>query len=175
MTYPGGWQPAPQPPPSGPQIRLSLDTVQWLHVVTFGLGVLLLFLGFAPWVRIPVRVSFLGTVGESLSGYQGGLATTPALAFVAGTLALLAVLPGGSGMPGPLVPVLAMGLTLDYLFSIFALYSGLELAAGGIIVLLFSIVQSATAWTAYYLDRRRARVIPAPYAPPPPGPYPPPR
>jgi hypothetical protein len=157
------------PPPPRPGLRLT--PAAWLHVTTFGLGVLLLFLGFAPWAKPDIAGA------EGISAYEGGGGLSSALSFVVGGVSLFAVLPGGTGRAGPLPPVLALALALNFLFSVFAIPDGVELAAGGIISMLFNVILTATASIAYYLDVRRPRPsypsYPYPAAYPPPGPVPP--
>src|SRR6266498_1389012 len=82
MTYSGGFQPQPQP--YALSFRPPLIAAQWLHIGTFVLGVVLLFLGFAPWSKEE------GADSEGYSAYEGGAGLSPALSFAAGTVALLA-------------------------------------------------------------------------------------
>ncbi|MCT2581924.1 DUF5336 domain-containing protein [Actinophytocola gossypii] len=79
-----------------------------------------------------------------------------------GAIALLAILPGTTKRPGPVVPALATGLMLESFFSLFVILDGVELAAGGILAIIFNVIMASLAITGYLLDVRAARGVPAP-------------
>lgn len=179
LPDPSPYQPPPQSPP--PQSALPQSHVpqphpvgsggpgfapaQWLHLVTFVLGLAALFLGFAPAITIEFDAGDLFAydydmmqVDESASFYEGGVgALSPALLFAAGLAALLAVLPGGSSRPGPLVPALIIGVTLHMLFAIVVQDDTLGVGVGSIILLVLCVLQSSVAVCAYILDARTCR------------------
>ncbi|TCO65466.1 DUF5336 domain-containing protein [Actinocrispum wychmicini] len=171
MTFPSGapggypgqgpYQPPPGPgygpgPHQGGGLKLSL--AQILALGGAGLGVLILFLGFAP--------VFTGT-----SFYESVVGWIPALYLISGLLELPAFLPGDDKKPGFLPAVVSVGVTLTYLFSVFS-RSGL--AAGGVLVLVFGILQTGATVVGYLFE---AGIIkppaPSPYGMAPGG-YPPP-
>jgi hypothetical protein len=171
MTFPSGapggytgqgpqQQPQPGPgygPPHGHAPGLKLSLQQILALVAGGLGVLNLFLGFAPIVT-----------GSSF--YEAFFGWIPALLFVGGLLQLPAILPGDS-KPGLAPAVFSLGGALAFLFTVFSV-SG-DLAAGGVMVLIFGILQAGASIAAYLFE---AGIIkppaPNPYGAP--GGYPPP-
>ncbi|MBM7770202.1 hypothetical protein JOD54_000406 [Actinokineospora baliensis] len=149
MTYPGApggypgpgqpqQPPQPQPgfgpPPVASGSRFTL--AQTLHLVVLGLGALNLFLGFAP-------------LAASISFYEGGFGWVPGLLFAGGLLALPAVLAGDKKV-GVHSVALVLGATLAFLFSVFA--SDGELKAGGIMVLIFGLLQSGGAIAAFLFE-----------------------
>ncbi|MET0233630.1 MAG: DUF5336 domain-containing protein [Kibdelosporangium sp.] len=150
MTYPSGapggypgqgpHQPQPGPgygPPQGhaPGLKLSLPRI--LALVAGGLGVLNLLLGFAPLVT-------------SSSFYESGVgAWIPAVLFIGGLLQLPAILPGDQ-KPGIAPAAVSTGVALGFLFMVFALDA--SIAAGGVIVLIFAILQMGAAVAAYLFE-----------------------
>lgn len=169
MTYPSGapggypGQGPHQPPPGyGPAPHqgggLKLSLTQILALGSAGLGVLILFLGFAPLVT--------GT-----SFYEALFGWVPALYLISGLLEAPAFLPGDDKKPGILPALVSVGTTLSYLFTVFS-HSGL--AAGGILVLVFGLLQTGASVVGYLFE---AGIIkppaPNPYGTPP-GAYPPP-
>jgi hypothetical protein len=153
MTYPSGapggypgqgphQQPQPGPagygPPQGhggPGLKLSLPQI--LALVAGGLGVLNLFLGFAPLVT-----------GSSF--YESGVgAWIPAVLVIGGLLHLPAILPGDE-KPGIAPAAVTTGGALAFLFMVFAFDA--SLAAGGVMVLIFAILQMGAAVAAYLFD-----------------------
>jgi hypothetical protein len=137
--YPGQGPQQPQPgqgygPPQGGGMKLSLPQI--LALVAAGLGLLNLFLGFAP-------------VSTGTSFYEGGLGWIPAVLVIGGLLELPAILPGDD-KPGIAPAVVSLGGALAFLFMVFS-YSG-SLAAGGVMVLIFAILQAGAAVVAYLFD-----------------------
>ncbi|WP_026316268.1 DUF5336 domain-containing protein [Actinokineospora enzanensis] len=156
MTYPGGapggypgpgpqQPPQPQPgfgpPPAPAGSRFTL--VQTIQLVVAGLGVLNLFLGFAP-----LQSGGVGSYSASINFYDGP-GWIPGLLFVGGLLALPAILPGEDRKVGLTSPALTLGVTLAFLFTVFNTSS---LGAGGIMVLIFALVQTAAAVTGYLFE-----------------------
>lgn len=148
MTYPGGapgGYPGPGPqqqpplqnyggPPPSPGIKLSL--AQILSLVGAGLGLLNLFLGFAP-------------VSESsISFFEGGLGWLPALLLTGGLLGLAAILPGEKKV-GLLPSAVVVPVVLSFLFSVF---SGGDLGAGGILILIFGLLEMIVVVVAYLFE-----------------------
>jgi hypothetical protein len=165
MTYPSGapggypgqgpHQPQPGPagygPPQGghggPGLKLSLPQI--LALVAGGLGVLNLFLGFAPLIT-----------GSSF--YESGVgAWIPAVLLIGGLLQLPAILPGDE-KPGIAPAAVTTGGALAFLFMVFAFDP--SLAAGGVMVLIFAILQMGAAVAAYLFE---AGIL----KPPAPNPY----
>ncbi|MFC4004452.1 DUF5336 domain-containing protein [Prauserella oleivorans] len=147
--------PGAGPSAGGPKLGLP----QILFLATAGLGVLNLFLGFA-------------NVGGGASFYeQASFAWIPALLFLSGLAAAQVVLPN-AGKPGVWPALLAVGVVLPYLFVTFSIDGDYD--AGGIMVLIFGILQMLAAIAAYLFD---ANLIKPPAAPRPqqsfgqPGPY----
>ncbi|PPK69648.1 DUF5336 domain-containing protein [Actinokineospora auranticolor] len=144
MTYPGGAPggypgPGPQQPPQGfgpPPAASKFSLAQILHLAVAGIGTLNLFLGFAP-------------LSGSYSFYEGGGGWVPALFFVGGLLALPAVLPGERKVGIHSVAVV-LGIALAFLFTVFA--SGGEMKAGGIMILIFGLLQAIAAVAAFLFD-----------------------
>jgi hypothetical protein len=174
MTFPSGapggypgqgpHQPPPGPgygPPPGAGLKLSL--AQILALVAGGLGVLNLFLGFAPIIT-----------GNSF--YESMVGWVPGLLFIGGLLELPAILPGEKDKQkaGLLPAVVSLGAALAFLFTVFT-FSG-SLAAGGVMVLIFGILQAGAAVVAYLFETGIIKPpAPNPYgAPGAPGAYPPP-
>ena len=150
--YPGQ---GPQGPPPGygrpPSSGTKLSLTQILSLVTAGLGLLNLFLGFT-------------SVSGSASFFEAGLGWVPALLMSGGVLALSAVLPGSETKKAGIYPAaVLLGATLAFLFLVFQADGGLEV--GGIMVLIFGILQTGAAVTVYLFE---AGVI---KPPPPSGPY----
>ncbi|WP_026455202.1 DUF5336 domain-containing protein [Saccharomonospora iraqiensis] len=136
-------QPYPGQAPSSGGGGLKLSLPQLLLLVTAGLGALNLFLGFTSLV-------------EGSSFYQSPLSWVPALLLVAGLTAVLSLLPGDQE-PGVWPAVFSVGATVPFLFAIFQLDG--DLAVGGILVLVFAILQMLAAVAAYLFD---VGIIPAP-------------
>ncbi|SDD16686.1 DUF5336 domain-containing protein [Actinokineospora iranica] len=147
MTYPGGAPggypgPGPQQPPQGfgPPPTAGgggkLGLAQILHLAVAGLGTLNLFLGFAP---LAIERSFY----ESFTGW------VPGLLFVGGLFALPAILPGEKKV-GIASAAVTLGVTLAFLFTVFAADG--ELKAGGIMVLIFGILQAVAAVAAFLFE-----------------------
>ncbi|PXY17248.1 hypothetical protein BAY59_37470 [Prauserella coralliicola] len=131
----------------GPKLGLP----QILYLVTAGLGVLNLFLGFA-------------NIGGGRSFYEAGYAWIPALLFVSALTAVFLVLPGDV-KPGPWPAIFAIGAAIPFLFTVFAV--PYDMQAGGIMVLIFGLLQMLAAVAAYLFD---AGVLKPP-APQPQSPY----
>jgi hypothetical protein len=144
LQGPGGYGP---PPGSGPKLGLP----QIAHLVTAGLGVLILFLAFAS----------LSDAGD-LSFYEGGFGWVPALMLAGGLLSAKVILPGEDKKPGLLPAVLVVSTGLAFLFTVFT--AGGDLGAGGIMVMIFGILQMIAAVAGYLFD---AGII----KPPAPNPY----
>ncbi|MBP2322581.1 hypothetical protein JOF56_002966 [Kibdelosporangium banguiense] len=110
---------------------------QILALVAGGLGVLNLFLGFAPLIT-----------GSSF--YESGVgAWIPAVLLIGGLLQLPAILPGDD-KPGLAPAAVTTGGTLAFLFMVFAFPA--SLAAGGVMVLIFGILQMGAAVAAYLYE-----------------------
>lgn len=174
MTYPpsgapGGYpgqgphQPQPGPggygPPHGHGGGMKLSLTQILALVAGGLGVLNLFLGFAP-------------VGGNSGFYESFFGWVPALLAIGGLLQAPAFLPGDT-KPGIAPAAVTLGAALGFLFTVFAF--GGSLAAGGVMVLIFGILQAGAAVAAYLFESGLVKPpAPNPYGPPPGGGYQPP-
>lgn len=132
--YPGQQQQQPYPgvAKSGPQIGLP----QILLLVVAGLGVLNLFLGFA-------------TLAGDSGFYDGGLGWVPALLFAGGLTALFNVLPGDQ-KAGPWPAVLTLAGVLPFMFFIFSTEGDLE--AGGVMIMIFGLLQMIAAIVGYLFD-----------------------
>ena len=169
MTFPGG-QPGgypgqgPQQPLQGPGgygrppgSGLKLGLPQIAHLVVAGLGVLILFLSFASI-----------TDGADISLYEGGFAWLPALLLAGGLLSAKVILPGEDKKPGLIPPVIIFSAVWAFLFTVFT-FDG-DLGAGGIMVMIFGIVQMLAAIGALLLDLGIIKPpAPNPYAQQPPG------
>lgn len=148
---PGGYG----PPPQGGGLKLSL--AQILALVAAGLGVLILFLGFAP-------------IARSSGFYEVSYGWVPAVFLLAGLLELPAILPGGDQKPGLLPAAVSVTGTFAYLFTVFNVGS---LGAGGIMVLIFGILQTGAAVVAYLFETGIIKPpAPNPYGAMHPGGYP---
>jgi hypothetical protein len=144
MTYPGGAPggypgQGPQQPtmgytptPAGPKLELA----QILHMAVAGLGVLNLFLGFAP-------------IAAGTGFYESPFGWIPAMLFLGGLLAVPAILPGDKKV-GLASPATTLAVALAFLFTVFAIDS--DLKAGGVMVLIFGLLQAGAAVTAYLFD-----------------------
>lgn len=148
MNYPSGGFPAqqPPPPPSGQfpvpgqapapaQPRKPLDLGLIFYGVVALLGLINLFVAFAELAS-----------GTGFYDNLGVFGWIPALLFISGLSALIGVLPGDE-KPGAWPAIFALGVVLPFLFSIFA--SDQELETGGILVLVFGILQVLLAIVAY--------------------------
>ncbi|MEU3269992.1 DUF5336 domain-containing protein [Saccharomonospora sp. NPDC006951] len=152
MTEPGNHPYPAQPYPPAP-VRPGLSAPQWLHLATFALGLVAISIGFAP----SVTYDYGDGTSESASFYEGGAGLTPALYLVAGLVALLTVLRGGDAKPGPLVPALAAGVTIEMMFSLLSVSDGYEAGAGLIIMLVVGVAQVVFAFIGYALDSRELK------------------
>ncbi|HEY8371662.1 MAG TPA: DUF5336 domain-containing protein [Pseudonocardiaceae bacterium] len=142
-------QPPQQPPqqqfgtPGQPQQQFgvpgqptagALDLPKILYLVTAGLGVLILFLGFAP-------------LTGSTSFYEGFFfAWVPTLLAIGGLTALPVILPGDT-KPGFLPAAISVGAILAVTFSTFATDGDIE--AGGVLILIFGWLEAIAAVVAY--------------------------
>ncbi|WP_156757836.1 DUF5336 domain-containing protein [Actinokineospora pegani] len=148
MTYPGGGAPGGYPgpgqqqqpafapaQPTGPGVKLSL--AQILALVGAGLGLLNLFLGFAP-------------VGSGGSGFYGNVVGwIPALLFIGGALNLAAILPGDKKL-GLAPSVVTAGGALSFLFTVFAIDG--SLGTGSVLILIFGLIQLVVVVGAYLFE-----------------------
>lgn len=147
MSYPsgpGGYPgQGPQGPPPGPgygrppSSGTKLGLTQILSLVTAGLGALNLFLGFT-------------SVVQSASFFEAGIGWVPAMLLAGGLLALPAVLPGEVKKAGIYPAAVLLGVTLAFLFLVFQAEGGLEV--GGIMVLIFGILQTGAAVTVFLFE-----------------------
>lgn len=128
QQYPGVTAPAS----GGPGMGLT----QILYLVTAGFGVLNLFLGFA-------------NLAGGGSFYENGAGWVSGLLFIGGLVAAFTLLPGDH-KPGPWPAVFGLGVMLPFLFTIFQIDASLQV--GGILILVFGIVQAAAAVAAYLFD-----------------------
>ncbi|EWC62286.1 antigen 34 kDa [Actinokineospora spheciospongiae] len=145
MSYPGGapggypgpgqQQPAPNygPPPSS---GVKLTLAQILSLVGAGLGLLNLFLGFAPAVDL----------GPSF--FEGYVGWVPALLLTGGLLGLAAILPGDK-KAGLFPSAVVVPVTFAFLFSVFV---GDTLGAGGILILIFGLLEMIVVVVAYLFE-----------------------
>lgn len=148
---------------------MKLGLPQIAHLVTAGIGLIIFFVAFAS-----VLDDGGGEFGDPTSFYEGGLGWVPVLLFAGGLLSLKAVLPGEDKKPGLLPPVLVVTTTLAFLFMVFSLESGQDMGAGGIMVMIFAILQLIAVVGAYLLDAGIIKMpAPNPYGHQPPGMYPP--
>ncbi|CAM4106373.1 DUF5336 domain-containing protein [Kibdelosporangium persicum] len=164
--YPGQGPHQPGPPGYGPPpghgggTKLSLP--QMLALGAGGLGLLNLFLGFAPLVT-----------GGSF--YESSFGWIPALLAAGGVATLPAILPGDKDKQkaGVLPAALSLAGMLGFLFTVFSI-SG-SMAAGGVMVLIFSILQAGVAVAAFLFESGVLKPpAPNPYGyPQQPGAYPP--
>lgn len=151
MTYPSGGpggypgqgphQPQPGPgygPPAGGGQR-QLNVPQIAYLVTAGLGVLNLFLGFAS----------VSGGGVSTSFYEAGFGWIPGLLLISGCTALLHILPGDA-KPGAWPAIFAVGGAIPFLFTVFQADG--DLGTGAVLVLIFGILQLLAAVGAYLME-----------------------
>jgi hypothetical protein len=144
---------------------MKLGLPQIAHLITAGLGLIIFFVAFASVGDAPDGVD-----GQSFYEYGVGLGWVPVLLFVAGLLSLKTILPGEDKKPGMLPAVLVVATTLAYLFMVFSLESGQDMGAGGIMVMIFAILQLIAAVGAYLLDAGIVKMpAPNPYGHQPPG------
>lgn len=143
---------------------MKLGLPQIAHLATAGLGLIIFFVAFA-------SINDAGDAeGTSFYELGVGLGWVPVLLFVAGLLSLKAILPGEDKKPGLLPPALVVATTLAFLFMVFSLESGQDMGAGGIMVMIFAILQLITAVAAYLLDAGIVKMPkPNPYGHQPPG------
>jgi hypothetical protein len=159
MNYPSGGFPAqgPQHPQQGTQYYpqqpgrpgggFKLDIGLILPLAIGFLGLANLFLAFAT----------MG-MGSSTGFYGSGMGWLPALFFLGGLAALTAVLPGDQ-KPGLWPAFFATTGVLVLLFSFFQGSGDLE--AGGILLLIFGIIQMLVSIAVYLLDQKIIK-LPAP-------------
>lgn len=152
MTFPGG-QPGGGYPGQGPQqplqgpggfgrppgSGLKLGLPQIAHLVVAGLGVLILFLSFASIAD-----------GADVSLYEAGYGWIPAMLLAGGLLSAKVILPGEDKKPGLVPPALIFAAVWAYLFTVFTTES--DMGAGGIMVMIFGIIQMLAAIAAVLLD-----------------------
>ncbi len=164
MTFPSGapggypgqgpHQPPPGPPgygpPPGQGAGMKLSLPQMLALGAGGLGVLNLFLGFAPIIT-----------GSAF--YESPFGWLPALFAAGGFATLPVILPGDKDKKAGVLPAaLSLGAMLAFLFTVFSI-SG-SLAAGGVMVLIFGILQAGAAVAAFLFEEGVIK-------PPAPNPY----
>jgi len=118
---------------------MKLGLPQIAHLVVAGLGVLVLFLAFAS-VRDGAEQSF----------YEYGIGWVPALLLVGGLLSLKVILPGEDKKPGLIPPVIIFSTVWAYLFTVFTTEG--DLGTGGIMVMVFGILQMLAAIAALLFD-----------------------
>lgn len=125
---------------SGPTTGgVKLGMPQILFLVTAGLGLLNLFLGFAA----------VGLGGGDSAFYEGGVGWVPGLLFMSGLAAALAILPGDN-KPRAWPAIFSLGVMLPFLFTVFQ--SDGDLETGGIMILIFGLVQMLVAIAAFLFD-----------------------
>ncbi|GAA5125185.1 DUF5336 domain-containing protein [Haloechinothrix salitolerans] len=156
MTYPSGGFPGQgpqhQPPPQQqggqfyqqqPQQNAgrTLDIGLIAYLAVAGLGVLNLFFGFAT----------LGSIGPgtSVNFFEAFTGWVPGLLFIAALTAAFGVLPGDH-KPGAWPAVFSLGAIVPFLFMVFSTDG--ELETGGVLMLIFGIVQALVAVGAYLID-----------------------
>lgn len=143
-----------QPQPAKPGLGFKLDLELILYLVVAFLGVLILFFGFID-------------ASGGTSFYGGGVGWVPALYLIAGLTAVTGILPGDT-KPGVWPAVFSVAATLPFLFTVFEVGS---LDAGGVMVLIFGIIQTLVAVAAYLFDQKILK-LPAPGQGYPQGGYP---
>lgn len=144
MTYPGGAPggypgQGPQQPTMGyapTQAGPKLELAQILHMAVAGLGVLNLFLGFAP-------------IAAGTGFYESSFGWIPAMLFLGGLLAVPAILPGDKKV-GLASPATTLAVALAFLFTVFSIDGSLK--AGGVMVLIFGLLQAGAAVVAFLFD-----------------------
>ncbi|SHG51611.1 DUF5336 domain-containing protein [Streptoalloteichus hindustanus] len=134
MTFPTG---APGAAPSQPGSGFGLAKI--LHLATAGLGLLILFLGFA---------KMLDFRPESFYGALTPLAI-PALFCIAGVVAASVVVPGDH-KPGILPAAITVPMILALTFG--ALATSVDLGTGTILILIFGWLQAIAAVAAFLFD-----------------------
>lgn len=174
MTFPGG-QPGGAYPGQGPQqplqgpggygrppgSGLKLGLPQIAHLVVAGLGVLILFLAFASIAD-----------GQDVSFYEGGYGWVPALLLAGGLLSAKVIMPGEDKKPGIVPTAIVVSAVLAYMFTVFTAEG--DMGAGGIMVMVFGIIQMLAAVAALLLDVGVIKPpAPNPYGQQPGGMYPP--
>lgn len=165
MNYPSGGFPAqgpqqpqqggqyfpqqPQQPqqyqPAQPGLGFKPDLGLILLLVVAFLGVLILFFGFI-------------SLGGGSSFYELRVGWVPAFFLLGGLAALFGVLPGEQ-KPGLWPAVFSTTGALTYMFSVFEF--GGSLGTGGVLVLIFGIIQMLVAIVAYLFDQKIIK-LPAP-------------
>lgn len=165
MTFPGGTPggfPGQQPqqgPAYGPQSGgPKLGLAQFLHLGTAGLGVINLLVAFAD-----LADTNGADEGAQFYDFEVGQGWIPILLLIGGLLSLTFLLPGESRKAGLLPPLLSLGGMLGLLFGVFTTSKAFEMGTGGILVLIFSIIQTIVAVVAYLFD---ADIIKAPQSTP---------
>ena len=163
--YPGQGQQQPLQGPGGygrpPGSGLKLGLPEIAHLVVAGLGVLILFLSFASVAD-----------GVDMSFYEGGYGWIPALLLIGGLLSATVILPGEDKKPGLIPPVVVVSTVWAYLFTVFTAPG--DLGAGGIMVMIFGIIQMLAAIAGLLFDMGVIKPpVPNPYGQQPGGMYPP--
>ncbi|ASR34172.1 hypothetical protein BAY61_03245 [Prauserella marina] len=138
--FPGQGPQQPQQPYSGATPStgggMKLGLPQILFLVTAGLGVLNLFLGFA-------------NLGGDQGVYAVGFGWIVLPLLISGLAALVGILPGDQ-KPGAWPAIFAVGGVLTFLFTVFQ-FPG-DLQAGGVMILIFGILQMLAAIAGYLLE-----------------------
>lgn len=151
MTFPSGGPggfPGQQPQqgpaygqPAGGGLKLGLPTM--LHLGTALLGLVNLFVAFASLVDVPKGA-------DGVSFYEAGAGWVPVLLFLAGLLSLSSLVPPDRVKPGLLPVAVSLAAVLGFLFSVFT--SEGDLGGGGIMVMIFGIIQLLVAVAAFLFD-----------------------
>lgn len=140
----GQYYPQQQPPQQRPGGGFKLDLGLILKLVVAFLGLLILFFGFID-------------ASASTSFYEARMGWVPAVYLLAGLTALTGILPGDQ-KPGLWPAIFSLAGTLTFLFTVFEVGS---LDAGGIMVLIFGIIQTLVA-VADYLIAEKIIKLPVP-------------
>lgn len=141
----GGQYYPPQGAPGGPGGGKKLDFAFIAYLAVAGLGVANLLLGFANLIEG-------GGFFEAFSGW------VPGLLLISGLSAVLGLLPGDQ-KPGAWPAIFSLGAVLPLLFFIFQ--TDQSIGSGGIMVLIFGLVQVGAAVAAYLLSEEIIK-LPAP-------------
>lgn len=134
-----------QQQPAKPGLGIKLELAQILYLVVAFLGVLMLFLSFL-------------SLGGGASFYEARAGWVPAFFFLAGLTALLGMLPGDA-KPHVWPAMISLTGTFTYLFSVFE--AGGSLGTGGVMIMIFGIIQTLVAIAAYLFDQKILK-LPAP-------------
>ncbi|MFO7193485.1 MULTISPECIES: DUF5336 domain-containing protein [Thermocrispum] len=144
MNFPSGGFPAqgPQQQQQGGQFYpqqqqhmagKKIDIGMILNLVVAFLGLLVLFFGFI-------------NLGGDRSFYEYSLGWVPGLYLLAGLAALIGILPGDA-KTGAWPAAVSLTATFGFLFTVFEITG--EMQAGGVLVLIFGILQTLVAVAAY--------------------------